>query len=56
MEYNIHMEYNIGEGLRRSFATPNPFVLTNNICLNQYNIQQAFIYIDTTIQKGLKWE
>ena len=23
------------EGLRRSFATPNPFVLTNKICLNQ---------------------
>ena len=25
----------VGEGLRRSFATPNPFVLTNKICLNQ---------------------
>ena len=24
-----------GEGLRRSFAKPNPFVLTNKICLNQ---------------------
>ena len=24
-----------GEGLRCSFATPNPFVLTNKICLNQ---------------------
>ena len=23
------------EGLRLSFATPNPFVLTNKICLNQ---------------------
>ena len=23
------------EGLRHSFATPNPFVLTNKICLNQ---------------------
>ena len=23
------------EGLRRSFAMPNPFVLTNKICLNQ---------------------
>ena len=25
----------VGEGLRGSFATPNPFVLTNKICLNQ---------------------
>ena len=25
----------VGEGLRRSFATPDPFVLTNKICLNQ---------------------
>ena len=25
----------VGEGLRRSFATPNPFVFTNKICLNQ---------------------
>ena len=25
----------VAEGLRRSFATPNPFVLTNKICLNQ---------------------
>ena len=25
----------VGEGLRRSFATPNLFVLTNKICLNQ---------------------
>ena len=25
----------VGEGLRRSFATPNPFALTNKICLNQ---------------------
>ena len=25
----------VGEGLRRSFATPNPFVLINKICLNQ---------------------
>ena len=25
----------LGEGLRRSFATPNLFVLTNKICLNQ---------------------
>ena len=25
----------VGEGLHRSFATPNPFVLTNKICLNQ---------------------
>ena len=23
----------VGEGLRRSFATPNLFVLTNKICL-----------------------
>ena len=27
----------VGEGLRRSFATPDPFVLTNKICLNQQN-------------------
>ena len=28
----------VGDGLRRSFATPDPFVLTNKICLNQnYN-------------------
>ena len=26
----------VGEGLRRSFATPDPFVLTNKICLNQH--------------------
>ena len=26
---------NVGEGLRRTFAMPNPFVLTNKICLNQ---------------------
>ena len=26
----------VGEGLHRSFATPNPFVLTNKICLNQW--------------------
>ena len=25
----------VGEGLRRSFATPNSFVLSNKICLNQ---------------------
>ena len=25
----------VGEGLRCSFATPDPFVLTNKICLNQ---------------------
>ena len=25
----------VGEGLRRSFATLDPFVLTNKICLNQ---------------------
>ena len=25
----------LGEGLRRSFVTPNPFVFTNKICLNQ---------------------
>ena len=25
----------VGEGLRRSLATPDPFVLTNIICLNQ---------------------
>ena len=25
----------VGEGLRRSFATPNPFVFTNKVCLNQ---------------------
>ena len=25
----------VGEGLRRSLATPDPFVLTNKICLNQ---------------------
>ena len=25
----------VGEGLHRSFATPDPFVLTNKICLNQ---------------------
>ena len=25
----------VGEGLRRSFATPNPIALTNKICLNQ---------------------
>ena len=24
-----------GEGLHQSFATPNPFVLTNKICLNK---------------------
>ena len=28
----------VGEGLRRSFATPDPFVLTNKICLNQKEI------------------
>ena len=28
-----------GEGLRRSFAMPNPFVLTNKICLNQPLVQ-----------------
>ena len=26
----------VGEGLRCSFATPNSFVLTNKICVNQY--------------------
>ena len=25
----------VGEGLRLSFATPNPFVLTNKSCLNE---------------------
>ena len=25
----------VGEGLRRSLAAPNPFVLTNKTCLNQ---------------------
>ena len=29
------IELTFGESLRRSFATPNPFVLTNKICLNQ---------------------
>ena len=28
----------VGEGLRRSLATPDPFVLTNKICLNQIQI------------------
>ena len=32
---NVCVYYDVGEGLRRSFATPNPFVLTNKICLNQ---------------------
>ena len=26
----------VREGLRRSLATPDPFVLTNKICLNQF--------------------
>ena len=25
----------LGEGLRRSLTTPDPFVLTNKLCLNQ---------------------
>ena len=29
----IHQGF--GEGLHLSFATPNPFVLSNKICLNQ---------------------
>ena len=28
----------VGEGLRRSFAMPDPFVLTNKICLNQNSL------------------
>ena len=31
----------VGEGLRRSFATPDPFVLTNKICLNQLVVLQS---------------
>ena len=30
-----HISNQMGEGLHCSFTTPNPFVLTNNICLNQ---------------------
>ena len=33
-----------GEGLRRSFATPNPFVLTNKICLNQHHPTGTVVY------------
>ena len=42
----------VGEGLRRSFATPDPFVLTNKICLKfKPNI---FYYIFMTeYEKGL---
>ena len=31
----------VGEGLRRSFATPDPFVLTNKICLNQTSPEEV---------------
>ena len=33
----------VGEGLRHSFAMPDPFVLTNKICLNQ-----MFVVTDTS--------
>ena len=34
---HVHLHYlsTFGEGLCSSFATPNPFVLTNKMCLNQ---------------------
>ena len=35
------------EGLRCSFAMPNPFVLTNKICLNQRTI---FLYSNYTLK------
>ena len=31
----VHKATYLGEGSRRSFATPDHFVLTNKICLNQ---------------------
>ena len=33
--HRLHVNCWLGEGLRRSLATPDPFVLTNKICLNQ---------------------
>ena len=36
----------VGAGLRRSFAMPDPFVLTNKICLNQqYNKKNSKTFI-----------
>ena len=35
----------VGEGLRRSFATPDPFILTNKICLNQYPFLSNIVYM-----------
>ena len=34
-----------GEGLHRSFATPNPFVLTNKICLNQIVVRALLRFV-----------
>ena len=33
--FNNYTHKTLQQGLRRSFATPNHFVLTNKICLNQ---------------------
>ena len=41
MEQEVEMlRQGVGEGLHCSFAMPNPFVLTNKICLNQAGLQQ----------------
>ena len=40
----------VGEGLRRSLATPDPFVLTNKICLNQTN---EGIYCNSRAMKAI---
>ena len=38
-------KFMITEGLRRSFATPNPFVLTDKICLNQSSIRNLMLML-----------
>ena len=35
----------LGEGLRRSLAKPDPFVLTNKICLNQHIQLIHFLHV-----------
>ena len=44
---NVITCINLGEGLCRSLATPDPFVLTNKICLNQHVLMDIVKLLQT---------
>ena len=49
---SAHKVYAFGEGVHCIFATPNPFVLTNKICLSQDLVYADFLllYINYWVQ------